>query len=282
MNTAEKATAFRNLHGNSGCFLMPNAWDAGSARILSAQGFSALGTTSAGITFSRGLPDGAQALGRAEMMDAVHRIASSVSVPVSADLEAGFGTGPDEVAQTVAMAIQAGAVGGNIEDANPDSPSGLYDLGLAVDRIRAARAASPWFTLTARTDACLTGGAQALPQAIERCQAFVQAGADCVFVPGLTTAADIERLVHEVAAPVNAVMGLASSSLTVADLRGLGVRRISVGGSLARACLGLVRRASLAMLEHGRFDYAEQQIPDAELCGFFALDDATARRQGPY
>ncbi|HEX5739068.1 MAG TPA: isocitrate lyase/phosphoenolpyruvate mutase family protein, partial [Hydrogenophaga sp.] len=191
MNTSEKATAFRELHENSGCFLMPNAWDAGSARILSAQGFSALGTTSAGIAFSRGLPDGAQAIGRAEMMDAVHRIVLAVSVPVSADLEAGFGASPDDVAQTVSMAVQAGAVGGNIEDASPDSPTGLYDLELALDRIRAARSASPGFTLTARTDACLAGGAQALPQAIERCQAFVQAGADCVFVPGLTTAADV-------------------------------------------------------------------------------------------
>lgn len=282
MNTAEKAAAFRELHGNIDCFLMPNAWDAGSARILSAQGFAALGTTSAGIAFSRGLPDGAQAIGRTEMMDAVHRIALAVSVPVSADLEAGFGVRPDDVAQTVLMALQAGAVGGNIEDAGPDSPDGLYDLGLAVDRIRAARSASPSFTLTARTDACLIGGKQALPQAIERCQAFVQAGANCVFVPGLTTAEDIGRLVAEVTAPVNVVMGLASSSLTVADLRGLGVRRISVGGSLARTCLGLVRRASRAMLEQGRFDYAEQQIPDADLCEFFSLDDTEARRQGPY
>lgn len=272
----DKVTSFRALHRN-GCFLMPNAWDAGSARILSAQGFSALGTTSAGIAFSRGVPDGAQAIGRSEMMDAIHRIVSAVSIPVSADLEAGFGTEPRDVMDTVQQAIQAGAVGGNIEDANAENPMGLFELALAVDRIRAARSAGHDFVLTARTDACLVGGSRALPMAIERCQAFAAAGADCVFVPGLTQAPDIVRLVSEVQAPVTIVMGLASSLLTVADLRKAGARRISVGGSLARACLGLVRRASRQMLDGGRFDYAAEQIPDAELNTFFAMDDDTAR-----
>lgn len=276
MTTADKASAFRTLH-RDGCFLMPNAWDAGSARILSAQCFEALGTTSAGIAFARGVSDGAQAIGRSEMMDAIHQIASAVSIPVSADLEAGFGTEPGDVADTVLKAIQAGAVGGNIEDASAAEPSGLFELARAVDRIRAARSADAGFVLTARTDICLLRGTEALSAAIERCQAFADAGADCVFVPGLTQAQDVATLVREVQAPVTVVMGLARSTLTVADLRAAGARRISVGGSLARACLDLLRRASRQMLAEGRFDYASEQIPDAELCEFFAMDDIAAR-----
>ena len=276
MAMTDKTAAFRSLH-RSGCFLMPNAWDAGSARILSAQGFEALGTTSAGIAFARGVADGAQAIGRTEMMDAIHQIASAVSIPVSADLEAGFGIAPGDVADTVRQAIQAGAVGGNIEDASASASSGLFELAQAVDRIRAARSAGAGFVLTARTDVCLLRGAAALPMAIERCQAFVEAGADCVFVPGLTQAQDITTLASEVRAPVTVVMGLARSTMTVADLRAAGARRISVGGSLARACLGLLRRASRQMLDEGRFDYAAEQIPDSELCEFFAMDDRTAR-----
>lgn len=273
-----KFAAFRALH-DGGCFLMPNAWDAGSARIPSAQGFLALGTTSAGIAFSRGVPDGAHLIGRSEMMDAIHRIASAVSIPVSADLESGFGAEPINVADTVRQAIQAGAVGGNIEDASAEHPSGLLELARAVDRIRAARSVGTGFVLTARTDACLLRGTEALSTAIARCHAFVDAGADCVFVPGLTQAQDITILVTEVKAPVSVVMGLARSALTVADLRQAGARRVSVGGSLARACLGLLRRAGRQMLEEGRFDYADGQIPDAELCAFFAVDDVTARNR---
>ena len=278
MTLTDKAETFRALH-RSGCFLMPNAWDAGSARILSAQGFAALGTTSAGIAFARGVPDGAHAIGRSEMMAAIHQVASAVSIPVSADLEAGFGAEPGDVADTVLQAIQAGAVGGNIEDADTESPAGLFELALAVDRIRAARSAGPAFVLTARTDVCLRSGAQALSTAIQRCQAYADAGADCVFVPGLTQAQDIARLVSEVQVPVTVVMGLSTSTLTASDLRQAGARRISVGGSLARACLGLLRRASRQMLDQGRFDYAADQIPDAELCDFFAMDDHTARQR---
>ncbi|MBT9550343.1 MAG: isocitrate lyase/phosphoenolpyruvate mutase family protein [Hydrogenophaga sp.] len=277
-SVADNVETFRALHRN-GCFLMPNAWDAGSARILSAQGFVALGTTSAGIAFARGAPDGAQAIGRSEMMDAIHHIASAVSIPVSADLEAGFGSEPGDVAETVAQAIQAGAVGGNIEDASGDSATGLLELARAMDRIRAARSADARFVLTARTDACLRSGRGALSTAIQRCQAYADAGADCVFVPGLTQAQDIARLVSEVQVPVTVVMGLSASTLTVADLRQAGARRISVGGSLARACLGLLRRASRQMLDEGRFDYAADQIPDAELCDFFTMDDHTARQR---
>jgi 2-methylisocitrate lyase-like PEP mutase family enzyme len=274
---SSKAQIFRTLHETSGCFLMPNAWDAGSARILSAEGFSALGTTSAGIAISKRRPDGAQRVSRSEMMETIHQIAQAVSVPVSADLESGFGDRTQEVAHTVELAIQAGAVGGNIEDACAKNETGLYELPQALDRIRAARSVSPAFTLTARTDACLVAGPLPLADAIERCQAFVDAGAHCVFVPGLTTATDIRRLVQEVPAAVSIVMGLKASALTKSELTTLGVRRISVGGSLARASLGLLRRASRNMLDAGDFAHASGQIPDAELNELFSMDDSTAR-----
>lgn len=262
---------------------MPNAWDAGSARILSAQGFSALGTTSAGIAYALGRPDGCARVSREEMMDAVHRIASAVSIPVSADLEAGFADDAQEVATTIRLAMDAGAVGANIEDATGDSARPLYALPEAVDRVRAAvDAGGARFTLTARSDACLLGGADALPEAIQRCNAFLEAGAACVFVPGLRGADDIAHLVREVPGPVSVVMGLSGSPMSLAELRTLGVRRVSIGGSLARAALGLVRRAAAEMMANGLFGYAEGQIPDAELCNLFASSDEQARDQGHF
>lgn len=244
---SDKAQVFHDLHHMAGCFLMPNAWDAGSARILSAQGFCALGTTSAGIAYALGRPDGCARVSREEMMDAVHRIASAVSIPVSADLEAGLADDAQGLATTIRLAMDAGAVGANIEDATGVSARPLY----------------------------------ALPDAILRCQAYLEAGAACVFVPGLGGADDIARLVREVPGPVSVVMGLSGSPTTLAELRLLGVRRVSTGGSLARAALGLVRRAAAQMMTEGRFGYADEQIPDPELCSFFALDDEQARARAP-
>lgn len=273
------ALAFAALHQGRSAFLMPNAWDAGSARLLSAAGFSALGTTSAGIAYSLGRPDGAGQVGRSEMMDAIHRIAAAVSIPVSADLEAGFGSRPEDVADTVRQARVAGVVGCNLEDA-ADART-LFPLPQALERLRAAREASRSadapFTLTARTDVMLQAGPDALGLAIDRCQQFLVAGADCVFVPGVGGVAAMARLVAEVPGPVSVVMGLAGSLLTLRELQDIGVRRVSTGGSLARAALGLLRRAADVMIENGRFDYAQAQIDDAELCAFFAQDDAQAR-----
>lgn len=263
----------RNLH-QQGTFVMPNAWDAGSARLLEVEGFKAIGTTSAGIAFAMGRPDSADAVSRDEMLRAIERIARSVNVPVNADLEAGYGEHCAEVGYTITLAIQAGASGGNIEDASGNASSPLFDKTHAIERIAAARAAADAsktpFTLTARCDAFLFNLPDALEQSIERCELYRQAGADCLFVPGLCDPVQVQTLVHAVHAPVNVVMGLSGCNWSHAELSAWGVRRISTGGSLARACLALVRNAAREMRDEGRFHFAEQQIPDAELCRFFA------------
>lgn len=275
MNTLiQLGKQFRQWHEESQAFLMPNAWDAGSACLLAASGFQCLATTSAGIAFSLGQPDYEGRVSRSQMMERIHQIASAVTLPVSADLEAGYGGAPEEVAETIRLAIQAGVVGGNIEDlsGNPHTP--LFDLELAMDRIRAAREAADRsgipFTLTARTDCYLVNVSSPFTETVRRANHFREMGADCLFIPGVKDVETIAALVREIDGPLNVVMGLTGSAFTVAQLNNLGVRRISIGGSLARSALGLVRRAAQEMREHGSFTFAEQQIPDAELCEFFA------------
>ncbi len=275
MNTRIKlGHQFRQWHQQSQAFLMPNAWDAGSACILAASGFQCLATTSAGIAFSLGQPDVEGRVSRSQMMERIHQIAAAVTLPVSADLEAGFGTAPDTVAETIRLAIQAGVVGANIEDlsSNPHTP--LFDLELAAERIRAAREAADRsgipFTLTARTDCYLAHVPSPFAEAVCRANRFREMGADCLFIPGVKDAETIAALVREINGPINVVMGLTGCAFTVSQLNTLGVRRISIGGSLARSALGLVRRAAQEMRELGSFTFAEQQIPDAELCEFFA------------
>lgn len=271
-----KAVAFRDLHraGDGGIFVMPNAWDAGSARLLAAQGFRALATTSAGIAFSMGWPDGDPRMTRALMLARVREIAAAVDLPVSADLESGYGATPQEVGETIALSIEAGVVGANIEDATGDPSRPLFPLDEACERLCAARAAADrsglTYTLTARTDPCLVGHPDPLDEAVRRGRAYMQAGADCLFVPGIRDEAAIATLVRQLDAPLTVVMGLTGVTLTVDRLRTLGVRRVSIGGSLARAACGLVRRAAEEMHRHGTFDFAQQQIPDTELCQFFA------------
>lgn len=265
---------FGQLHQGSQAFLMPNAWDAGSACILAASGFQCLATTSAGIAYSLGLPDVEGRVSRTQMMERIHQIASAVKLPVSADLEAGFGASPEDVMETIRLAIQAGVVGGNIEDLSSNSQTPLFDLDLAADRIRAAREAADCsgirFTLTARTDCYLANVPSPFAEAVRRANRFREMGADCLFIPGVQDAETIAALVREIDGPINVVMGLTNSSFSVAQLNALGVRRISIGGSLARSALGLVRCAAQEMRELGSFSFAEQQIPDAELCDFFA------------
>ncbi|NRF69704.1 isocitrate lyase/phosphoenolpyruvate mutase family protein [Aquincola sp. S2] len=274
---AARARAFRALHRAEAVFLMPNAWNAGSARLLEAGGFAALATTSAGIAYSLGRSDGSGAVSRSEMMDNIRRITHAVSVPVNADLEAGYGPTAADVAETIRLAIDAGAAGGNIEDATGDAAAPLFDAGTAAERIAAARAAADAsgldFTLTARSDAFLCGHPDAFDEAVQRCRLYAQAGADCLFVPGVRDSGVLAALVREVAAPMNVVMGLTGASLSVQELGAMGVRRISIGGSLARATFGLVRRAADEMRERGTFSFAEQQIPDAQLGRFFAEYD---------
>lgn len=279
----DKARAFQALHRSGQVFIMPNAWDAGSAHMLAAGGFAALGTTSAGIAFSMGWPDGDPRMTRSRMLDRVHEIASAVGIPVSADLESGYGATPEEVGETIRLSIEAGVVGANIEDATGDPARPLYEPAEAVDRLRAARETADKlrdrgerpYTLTARIDTFLAGTPEPLRDAIDRAQLYRAAGADCIFVPGIRDEATIETLVRHAGAPLTVVMGLTGTTLSAARLGELGVRRISIGGSLARATYGLIRRAALEMHTTGTFEFARDQIPDAELCQFFAYTNTT-------
>lgn len=270
-----RAQRFVDLH-REGCFLLPNAWDIGSARILESAGFPALATTSAGIAFSLGRPDHdldpRGRVDRTTMLRRVEEIAAEVAVPVSADLEDGYGQAPELVAATVSAAIEAGAAGGNIEDFTGDGSQPLHDPALAVDRISAARAAvdagGEPFVLVGRTDVLLVGGS--LDECIRRANAYLAAGADCAFVPGAADSATIKTLVAELDGPLNVVMGLTSSSLTFADLRALGVRRVTVGASIARAMYRHLLRAADELATHGTFTYAADQVPQSDLNALFS------------
>ena len=274
MDQLQKASILKELHARDGTFLMPNAWDAGSARMLSASGFPAIATTSAGIAFSLGLPDYEGAVSREAMLERVGLIAAAVDLPVSADLEAGYGVEPDQVGETIRKAITVGAVGGNIEDFTGEPNAPLFDLALAAERIRAARQAADAsaipFTLAARTDCYLAGVDKPFAAAVERANCYREAGADCLFVPGVSDPDVIAALVKEIDGPLTVVMGLSGSTLSVSQLAALGVRRITIGGSLARATYGLIRQAAVEMKEQGSFSFADRQIPDGELCRFFA------------
>ena len=274
MNQIQRGLRFQQLHTADAIFLMPNAWDAGSALMLASLGFPAIATTSAGVAFSLGFPDQEAAVSRETMLERVGSIAGATQLPVSADLQSGYGATPEDVGSTMASAIQAGVVGANVEDhsGNPSKP--LFSLEDAVLRIRAARrtadASGVPFVLTARTDAYLAHVSEPFAVAVERCNAYREAGADCLFVPGASDPKTIAALVRQIDGPVTVVMGLTGSPLTVSQLGSLGVRRVTIGGSLARATFGLIRHAAAEMAGVGTFSYAAQQIPDAELNRFFA------------
>jgi 2-methylisocitrate lyase-like PEP mutase family enzyme len=260
--SAGKAAALLALHAGRG-FVIPNAWDAGSARILEQVGFPAIATTSAGIAWSCGVPDG-QALDRDAMLDHVGRIVAAVGVPVTADLEAGYGDTPDDVGRTVARAVEIGAVGANIEDAGR---GGLFGIDEAVDRVAAARAAAPsgTFALNARTDTYLAGTTgDAFAKTVERAIRYVEAGADCVFVPGVVEEGTIQRLAAAIPGPLNVVAGLASIT-DAPTLFSLGVKRVSLGGSLARAVLSTLERAGRELLDSGTLGFLDGAISYADL-----------------
>jgi 2-methylisocitrate lyase-like PEP mutase family enzyme len=271
-----RAAAFAALHRTKPGFIMPNAWDAGSAIVLATAGFPAIGTTSAGVAFSLGKPDYAVAdrrfgVSRNEMLERAAEIAAAVCIPVNGDLEAGYGDTPDEVAATVRAAIDAGLAGCNIEDKQP--AAGLYDEALAIERIRAARAAidatDSRFVLTARCDALLQSK-DGLREAIARSNRYREAGADCLFTPGVSDKRSIATLAREIDGPLNMVMGLGNADGTAHEWLDLGVQRISVGGSIARTALGLVRRAAGELRDKGTISFAKDQIPQAELNALFA------------
>lgn len=267
---AEKGRAFRALHERERAFIIPNPWDTGTARLLARLGFEALATTSAGYAFSAGQQD--NTIGRDKMMAHVAVIASATDLPVSADLENGFGDDPATAAETIRLAARAGLVGGSIEDATnrPDAP--IYQFELAVERVRAAadaaRALSFPFTLTARAENYLLGRPD-LKDTIRRLQAFQDAGADVLYAPGLRTKDDIAAVVRSVDRPVNVIMGLQGIQLSLAALSELGVKRVSVGSALSRAAFGAFLRAAREMREHGRFTFADEAVSFREISGLF-------------
>ncbi len=255
----EKGIAFRALHERARAFIIPNPWNAGTARMLQHLGFEALATTSGGYASSVGKRD--NTVGRQEMMTHVAAIVSATDLPVSADLENGYGDTPEIVAETIRLAAGAGLAGCSIEDMsrNPDAP--IYERGLAVERVRAAAEIArglPFpFTLTARCENYLAGKPD-IEDTIKRLQAYQEAGADVLYAPGLATRDDIAAVVGSVDRPVNVVMGLQGVQLSLAELSALGVRRVSVGGALARAALGGFLRAAREMRDHGTFAWAEE------------------------
>lgn len=269
----EKITHVRALHAKGSCFVVPNAWNAGSARVLADLGFAALATTSAGYAFGAGKRDSFAALSRAEVLANASDIAAATDLPVTADLEDGFGPGPDDCALTIRQAIAGGLAGGSIEDATGDPDDPIHPFDSAVMRVRAAvEAAQPsGFVITARAENYLWGRPD-LDDTIARLVAFAQAGADVVYAPGLPDLDAIARVCTAVPVPVNVVMGLSGAAYSVDQLRAAGVTRVSTGGSLARAAFGALRRAAVEIRDHGTFGYARDALPDAELAALMAQD----------
>ncbi len=267
----KKFMNFKALHARDGAFVIPNPWDAGSARLLTSLGFEALATTSAGYAFSVGKRDSFSALSRDEILRNAAQIVAATDLPVSADLEDGFGPAPEACAGTVRMACDIGLVGGSIEDVtgNPDAP--IHDLSLAAERVRAAAEAvrDRPFLLTARAENHLWGRSD-LRDTIRRLQAFSEAGADVLYAPGLPDLQAIRTVCRETDRPVNVVMGLSGPTCTVAELAEVGVRRISVGGSFARAAFGALMRAAEEVRDKGTFGYAKSAIPDAAISRLMA------------
>jgi 2-methylisocitrate lyase-like PEP mutase family enzyme len=267
---AEKAELFKALHERLAGFVIPNPWDIGTARLLAALGFEALASTSAGLAFSLGRRDGQ--LTRDEVMQHARELTGAVALPVSADLENGYGDSPDEVAVTIALAAEAGLVGGSIEDTTGQPGQPIYEFGLAVERVRAAveaaRALSFPFMLTARAENFLHGRPD-LDDTIRRLQAFQEAGADVLYAPGLKAKQDIAAVISSVERPVNVVVGLQGMALSVKELSELGVKRISLGSTLSRVALGAFLRAAREMQEHGTFGFAAEAVSYAEINKLF-------------
>jgi len=274
---AEKRQAFRKLH-ERGCFILPNPWDVGSARYLQSAGFKALASTSAGFAFTLGLPDAA--VDRDTMLEHLRELCAATDVPVNADFEGGYAHDPDGVAANVALGVETGVAGLSIEDSTGDRDKPLYDLDIAVARIKAARKAIDKaggdVVFTGRAE-CFLVGRPDIEETIARLKAYADAGADCLYAPGLRTREHIEKVVQAVAPkPVNLLMP-GNLGFSVAEIEAMGVRRISTGGTLARVGWGAVMRSARQMLDEGRFDLFAQAAPHAELNGLLRED---ARKRG--
>lgn len=261
---------FRALHECDEAFIIPNPWDIGTARLLAHLGFEALATTSAGYAFSLGQRD--NTVGRDRMMAHAAAIASATDLPVSADLENGYGDDPETVADTIRFAAAAGLVGGSIEDSTGRPDQSLYECGHAVERIRAAAEAARTlgfpFTLTARAENYLVGRPD-LNDTIKRLQAYQEAGANVLYAPGLTSQDDIAAVLGSVDRPVNVVMGLSGAQMDLATLSQMGVKRISIGSTLSRAALGAFLRAAMEMRESGTFSFADEAVSYQDIYAMF-------------
>ncbi|WBY03994.1 isocitrate lyase/phosphoenolpyruvate mutase family protein [Ramlibacter tataouinensis] len=260
----DKAQRMVQLHAQPGCFVIPNFWDVGSARLLESLGFQALASSSAGFAFSRGLPD--MGVTRQAKLQHLREVCAATSLPVSADLQNGFGHRPEDAAETIRLAAQAGVVGGSIEDCRGPVDDPIYELSLARERVQAAAEAAralPFpFTLTARAENHLWGRDD-LDDTIRRLQAYEAAGADVLFAPGLKTAGQIRAVLAAVTKPVNVIMGAPGMGLDLAQLQAMGVRRISVGGSLARTAYAALLAAGREMRDQGTFGYA-REVPSTD------------------
>jgi 2-methylisocitrate lyase-like PEP mutase family enzyme len=268
-NIADKRRAFTALH-TEGCFVIPNPWDVGSARYLESLGFKALATTSSGFAWSRAHAD--NAISRDMALEHLHDLVNSVDVPVNADFESGFASSPDGVQESVSLAVDTGVAGLSIEDSTGDSKQPLFPLDEAVERMRAARRAIDRRgadTLLVGRAECFLVGRPDMAETIARLQAYANAGADCLYAPGISTPEQIRELVSAVAPkPFNLLVGSASK-LTVADIAALGVRRISVGGAMARSAWGGFMRTAQLLANEGKFDGFAQAASGKELNGLF-------------
>jgi 2-methylisocitrate lyase-like PEP mutase family enzyme len=272
-DVAARRAAFRTLH-ESGCFVIPNPWDPGTARYLRHLGFRALATTSAGWAFSQGCPDAA--VPRDSMLQNIADIVAAVDLPVNADFESGYATTPEGVAANVRRCVDTGVAGLSIEDRTDDPARPLFELPVAVERLRAAReaidASGSGVLLTARAECFLVGYPSPLEESIRRLQAYAEAGADVLYAPGPRTRDHIRVLVSALKPkPMNVIMSL-NAGLTVADLAELGVRRISVGSALSRAAWTAFIRAAEGIAKEGSFAGFDGLIPFAEINGFFRDD----------
>lgn len=268
-----RAQAFKDLHEREGAFVIPNPWDAGSAKLLASLGFEALATTSAGLAFSLGRPDAQGAITRDETLENVAAIVAATPLPVAADLENCFAADPEGCVETLRQAAASGIVGASIEDASGHADQPIYDFELSVERVRAAaqavRALPFPFTLTARAENLLNGRVD-MADTLRRLEAYADAGADVLYAPGLRTREEVIAVVRAVAPkPVNVLMGLGGVTLTVAELSDFGVKRISVGSSLARAALGGLYLAAEEIRNYGTFNYAGQALPFDQLNALF-------------
>lgn len=266
----EKGIAFRELHQRDRAFIIPNPWDIGTARLLAHLGFEALATTSAGYAFSIGQRD--NTVGRDKMIAHVREIAAATDLPVSADLENGFGDDPETVAETIKLGAAAGLVGGSIEDSTTRRDDPIYEIERAAERVRAAvevtRSLPFSFTLTARAENYLFGRRD-LNDTIKRLQAYQEAGADVLYAPGLSNKDDIAAVVSSLDRPVNVLMGLAGVRLNLAELSTIGVKRVSVGSVLSRVALSGFLRAAEEMRDHGTFTFADDAVSFRDISAMF-------------